>query len=251
MAEENLSSEIELLLETARAKVEEKDYSAALIWATQLQAICDDEGVKDELNKILATIVTGSCSKVIVSSFRSANRGRFQKPDLVSMHQAAELLVAADEKNPSKRVLLAQTKSLLELIDREPRHKLYTTASELDEYLNLTWSTLMRANSLVGAQDAEVIHPTKRVELSAIALGNAKYMIKWMFAGALSDWEKARVICQQVKAKLLPGLEIYHVRSATKSIDTAIGALGKQAQQLARESIAAAEKTMTNYTWKH
>ena len=252
MAEEKkISPEIELLLDNARRKVEEKNFGAAMIWATQLHHVSDDSKVKEALTRILTAIVTGSCSRVIVSAFRTTNRGRFHKPDLVCLHQACELLVANDEKNASKRVLLAQAISLVQLIERESRHKIYTSASELDEYLDLLWSTLLRANTLVDASEAEVLEPTLRVELSAVALGNAKNMVKVMFAGALSDWDKARVVCEQVKAKLLPGLEIYHVRSATESIDTAVGALNDQAQRLARDSIAAAEKTMTGYTWKH
>ncbi len=251
----NPDRDLDLIQSRARCLLEAEDYAAALIWIEQLLDLCPEEGtdnsLKGSVQKALATVIAGSVKQLIVSTLTAANRGRWQKSQIETLRSAVNGLIKLDAENAGHRVLLAECKLLERSLAKSTADRSYASAEELSEFLDHLWDISGRANRLAGADQAEVLPPQKRVELSATALSNARYMLHWIFAGALSDWKKARVICEQVKARLLPGLEIYHVRAATASIEKANKALLARNYSQAYSHISAAEKVMRQYTWQH
>lgn len=254
MTTTNTNRELDFIHSRARSMLEEEDYGAALIWIEQLLALVNDESdaeLKENAKNVLVSVISGSVRQLVVSTMKAANRGRWQKPQIANLRKAVDALVALDSENAGYRILLAECKLLERALGKNGGDRYYTSAEDLSEFLNLLWDISARANRLADATAVEVLPPQKRVELSAIALNNARYMLRWIFAGALSDWKKSQVVCEQVKARLLPGLEIYHVKAATDSIDAALKALKAQNYNQAFKHISAAEKTMREYTWQH
>ena len=253
MTTTNPNRDLDFIQTRVRSLLEAEDYAAALIWIDQLAelSLVGDEAnnpLKEDTKKALASVIAGSVKQLIVSTMKAANRGRWQKTQIETLRSAVDGL---DSQNAGHRILLAECKLLERSLARSTTERSYASAEELNEFLDHLWDISGRANRLIGADQAEVLSPQTRVELSATALNNARYMLHWIFAGALSDWQKARVICEQVKARLLPGLEIYHVRAATASIEKANKALMARNYSQAYSHISAAEKVMRQYTWQH
>lgn len=256
MTTNNPNRDLEFIQSRVSSLLAAEDYAAALIWIDQLAELSmtreeADNPLKEDTKKALASAVAGSVKQLIVSTMKAANRGRWQKSQIETLRSAVDGLVKLDSQNAGHRILLAECKLLERSLARSTTERSYASAEELSEFLDHLWDISGRANRLVGANQAEVLPPQTRVELSATALNNARYMLHWIFAGALSDWQKARVICEQVKARLLPGLEIYHVRAATASIEKANKALMARNYSQAYSHISAAEKVMRQYTWQH
>ena len=246
--------DLNLLLSMAKQMVDARNFKKALIWAQQLSEVSEDESSKvarSGLVPILVAIISGSATDVLVSSLKSANRGDWQMLKLMQLHKAAELLVALSPDDASNRIILAQAKSLIASVEESGKERYVTDADDLEEYLDALWDITFRARRTDTEPSPEIIGPADRVQLSAVVLNNAKSMLFTVFAKKLSEWKKAKVLCEQVKVRLLPGLEIYHVKSATASIDTALAALEAQDYGEAQKAIAAAELTMRGYTWRH
>lgn len=246
--------ELKFIQSRARRSLEDEDHGAALIWVEQLLNLLGHETEaeqKESAKGILISVIGGSVRQLIESTMKSTNRGRWQMSQIENLLAAVNALVELDPKNASHRILLAESRLLERSMSKNPEDRFYTSPEDLSEFLNTLWDISMRVNRLAGAEQAEILPPQKRVELSATALENARYMLRWIFAGALSDWKKAQVVCEQVKARLLPGLEIYHVKAATDSIDEAIKALKAQNYSQAHKHIDAAHRTMRDYTWQH
>lgn len=249
------------LFDNAIASLDKGNASIALIWATQLVAAFSNQSEFDErtrTNALLSAIIQASTARSLESVLRSGETFKAQEHDLKVILGAAEQLVAfahANDRGMSLvigRTLIARSSALLLMLaDKSERH-LTTIASDLDIFVNELWAIADGARSFAADPHAfQVLPPTRRVKLSATALSNARYSLCFWFSRSLSDWSKALVYCHQVKTNLLPGLEIYHVASATKSIDTAIAALKAKDYRTSVKALAAAEKTMSNYTWKH
>ncbi|MBI1271841.1 hypothetical protein GC174_15560 [bacterium] len=256
MTTTNPNRDLDFIQTKVRSLLEAENYAAAIIWIDQLAelSLVGDEAnnaLKGDTEKALASVIAGSVKQLIVSTLTAANRGRWQTPQFETLRSAVDGLVKLDAQKAGHRILLAECKLLEQSLARSTTERSYASAEELSEFLDHLWNISGRANRLVGANEAEVLPPQKRVELSATALNNARSMLHWIFADALSDWQKARVICEQVKARLLPGLEIYHVRAATASIEKANMALMARNYRLAHSHISAAEKVMRQYTWQH
>lgn len=251
--EQNAYSEDTLLL-NARQYVFSGDFSKALIWIAQLVSIYKanpNDEKQAVFNDLIATIIVKASTKIIVSCFKSGNLGNFQRADLEVALKASEKLLEIEGPDPVlKNIIQSRLNIARDVLDLSQKH-VSTGSPELDSYMNELWEVIKLTSSLTSEEDKEVIPPAERVKLAATALTNAKSMLSWFFPETFSDWFKAMVICRQVKDILLPGLEIYHRTSATKSIDEALGHLARRDYRKSRDAIQAAETTMTNYTWKH
>lgn len=252
---------MDVLLINARTKLNQGDLSAALIWAGQLAVAQAGASQLDERRKVtgvLAEIALTACRRLLTASLRSGEVFERLENDVQVLEDASGALLAFAKSSDSgiagltAHAMVARAKTIAgTLAEKKRRQALTTSAEELDSFLVELWEVGSSAASFAGTSD-EIIDKGSRVKMAETALSNAGYELTFFSVfKRFNDWDKATVYCRHVREKVLPGLEIHHVASASRHIDEALAALKARDHNKSKAALKAAHKVMKNYTWNH
>ncbi|MBK9141235.1 MAG: hypothetical protein IPM23_01980 [Candidatus Melainabacteria bacterium] len=252
---------IDILLINARTKLNQGDLSAALIWAGQLavaQAGATQLDERRKVNAVLAEIALTACRRLLTASLRSGGVYERLENDAQVLEEASEALLAFAKSSDSgiagltAHAMVARAKTIAGILaEKKRRQALTTSARELDTFLEELWEVGSSAASFAGTSD-EIIDKSSRVKMAETALSNAGYELAvFSIFKRFNDWDKAMVYCRHVREKVLPGLEIHHVASASRHIDEALAALEARDHNKSKAALKAAHEVMKNYTWNH